>query len=451
MRHRKTHAFGGSVCIAVASALAFFPCSSLPAQQPDKAPSNTPARALPESTQARLDQLRAILNKAEEDKDTRSEAAALVAIGELYLLTGDSQTAMEKLSRALPIMRSLGLKPGEAIVLLDMGAASREASKELEALAYDNQALPLFRELGNRKGESNVLNNMAIVYYDLGENQKALEFFGEALTAFEDLADRANEALVLNNMGRLYHDMGEGDKALELLNRAILLFQQTGARQSEGRALKNIGNVYRDRGDREKALDAYGKALTIMNGVGDRSGQAMTLDDIGSLRASHGETQEALDAYKKALSIAAATSEPLQAALVYSNMMHLEKKGEPTLAIYYGKQAVNLLQQVRGDIRALDKELQNSFLTSKADYYHDLADLLIEHGRLPEAQQVLDLLKQEEYHEYVRGDTTDALSPVSLTPAEQKAEDAYQQSRSPSHSQRSSAGAEVEKDLSSQP
>jgi hypothetical protein len=65
---------------------------------------------------------------------------------------------------------------------------------------------------------------------------------------------------------------------------------------------------------------------------------------------------------------------------------------------------------VRGDIRTMDKELQKSFLTSKAEYYHDLADLLIEQGRLPEAQQVLDLLKQEEYQEYVRGEATDALS-----------------------------------------
>jgi CHAT domain-containing protein/Tfp pilus assembly protein PilF len=428
MRDRRTHVLSGSICVAVAAAFAFFPCTSLAAQQADKAPSTVPGRAVPEGTQAKLDQLQAILNKAESDKDAKTEAAALIAIGEVYLLTGDSQTAMERLSRALPIVRSLGLKQGEAIVLLDMGFASREASKESEALEYDNRALSLFRELGDRKQESNALNNMGIVYYDLGQNQKALEYYSQALAGFEELADPANVAMMLNNMGRLYHDMGQGDKSLELLNRAIPLFEQTGSREPEGRALKNIGNVYRDRGDREKALDAYGKALAIMNEVGDRSGQAMTLDDIGSLRASHGERQEALDAYKKALSIAAAISEPLQAALVYSNMMHLEKSGEPALAIYYGKQAVNLLQQVRGDIRAMDKELQNSFLNSKADYYHDLADLLIEQGRLPEAQQVLDLLKQEEYKEYVRGDTADVLSPVSLTPMEQKAEDAYQQS-----------------------
>jgi CHAT domain-containing protein len=418
----------GSICLAVIAASASFSGTSSLAQPTKQTPLPVPGSSIPEATQTVLDQLQAMLNKAEADGDGIREATALIAIGETYLRTGDSQTAMEKFTRALPIVRALNLKQGEALVLQDMGGAFREAARELNALEYDNQALAIFRQLGNRAGESNVLNNLAIVYYDLGENQKAIDLFGQALVIFQERQDHVNTAMVLNNLGRAYHDIGDENKAAELFNRAIPLMQQTGARQMEGRAEKNLGNVYRDRGDREKALEAYAKALTIMNELGDRSGQAMTLDDMGSLHARRGEAQEARDAYKQALAIAVATSEPLQAALVYSDLMHLEKNSAPALATYYGKQAVNLLQQVRGDIRTMDKELQKSFLTSKADYYHDLADLLIEQGRLPEAQQVLDLLKQEEYREYVRGDTTDALSPLSLTPSEQKAEDAYQQS-----------------------
>ena len=428
MQHLIIPVLTGSICVAVIAALTAFQCTLSLAQRADKPQLPVPGPALPQATQTELDQLQAMLSKAESDGDGMREASALIAIGETYLRTGDSQTAMDKFTRALPIVRSLKIKQGEAIVLLDMGGASREESRELNALEYDTQALALYRELGNREGESKVLNNMGIVYYDLGENQKALGFYAQALVIFEERKDRASAALVLNNMGRAYHDIGQGDKAEELLNQAIPLLRETGARQEEGRAEKNLGNVYRDRGDKEKALDAYGNALAIMNELGDRSGQAMTLDDMGSLHAGRGEAQEARDAYKHALAIAVATSEPLQAALVYSNLMHLEISSAPALATYYGKQAVNLLQQVRGDIRTMDKELQKSFLTAKADYYHDLADLLIEQGRLPEAQQVLDLLKQEEYQEYVRGDTTDQLSPLSLTPSEQKAEDAYQRS-----------------------
>jgi hypothetical protein len=73
----------------------------------------------------------------------------------------------------------------------------------------------------------------------------------------------------------------------------------------------------------------------------------------------------------------------------------------------------------------LDKEIQSRFVGSNESYYHDLADLLISKGRLAEAQQVLDLLKEQEYKEYIRGAKAETLSPVALTPAETEAEADY--------------------------
>ena len=64
----------------------------------------------------------------------RSQAAALLVIGEQYWMTGDSQTAMEKFSRALPIVQKLGLKQGEAMVLLDMGCASPQLRSAAESV-----------------------------------------------------------------------------------------------------------------------------------------------------------------------------------------------------------------------------------------------------------------------------------------------------------------------------
>ena len=53
-------------------------------------------------------------------------------------------------------------------------------------------------------------------------------------------------------------------------------------------------------------------------------------------------------------------------AVIYSNLMLNQKDRQPALAIFYGKQAVNLLQQVRGNIQGLDKELQRAFLRQRA-------------------------------------------------------------------------------------
>jgi CHAT domain-containing protein len=96
-------------------------------------------------------------------------------------------------------------------------------------------------------------------------------------------------------------------------------------------------------------------------------------------------------------------------------------RGEPRLAVFYGKLAVNVYQAMRADLRGLDAELQQSFLTSKTSAYRTLADLLITAGRLPEAQQVLDLLKEAEFFDFVRRDAQtagDTPGRATLTPSE---------------------------------
>lgn len=73
-----------------------------------------------------------------------------------------------------------------------------------------------------------------------------------------------------------------------------------------------------------------------------------------------------------------------------------EKRKNPLLAIFYGKQAVNGYQAIRRNIECLDAQTQQAFLKSSQDTYRILANLLIAAGRLPEAQKVLGMLKEEE-------------------------------------------------------
>jgi CHAT domain-containing protein len=69
---------------------------------------------------------------------------------------------------------------------------------------------------------------------------------------------------------------------------------------------------------------------------------------------------------------------------------------------------VNLCQQLRAAIQTLEKETQRTYLTTVEGTYRTLADILAAAGRLGEAQQVLGLLKEEEYFEFVRRDAATA-------------------------------------------
>ena len=102
-----------------------------------------------------------------------------------------------------------------------------------------------------------------------------------------------------------------------------------------------------------------------------------------------------------------------------------------SLAIFFGKAAVNNFQQIRSNIRGLDKELRQSFSESKSETYRRLADLLAQQGRLTEAEQVLNLLKEAEYlNSFVRRDSTESAAfaqHTDLTPAENDLEKHYRE------------------------
>jgi CHAT domain-containing protein/Flp pilus assembly protein TadD len=360
--------------------------------------------------------------------DRDGEATTLNNIGSVYSDLGEKQKALDFYNQALPICRAVGDRHGEASALNNIGAVYDDLGEKQKALDSYNQALPIYHAVGDRDGEAGTLNNICAVYSALGEKQKALDFCSQALPIYHAVGDRDNEAATLNNIGVVHNDLGEQQKALDFYNQALPIRRAVGDRGGEAVTLNNIGRVYSDLGEKQKALDFYNQALPIYHAVGDRGGEATTLNNIGAVYFALGEQQKALDFYNQALPIATAVSNPLLESTIFKNLMDNQRQTQPALAIFYGKQAVNLLQQVRGNIQGLDKELQKSFLASKDTYYHGLADLLISQARLPEAEQVLDLLKQQEYTDYVRGEEAQPGDPLTLTPAEQQAEADYQKS-----------------------
>jgi CHAT domain-containing protein/Tfp pilus assembly protein PilF len=364
------------------------------------------------------------------------EAAALQDIGSVYSDLGERRKALEYFSQALSIRSEVGDRSGEAAALLNIGTAYSDLGEKQKALEYFNQALPMQRQINARAGEAATLNGIGRVYWDLGENQKALEYFNQALPIEREAKNRVGEADLLMNIGLVYFALGESQQALEYQNQALPIFRQMDSSLGEAKTLNNIGIVYGSLlRDYRRALEYYNQALPILRQINYRRGEANTLTNIGNMYGRLGDQRNALAYYRQALALGAIVGDPLLQSQILMHLMANQRAAQPGLAVYYGKQAVNLLQLVRSNIQGMDQDVQKTFLTSKDSAYHALADLLIALGRLPEAQQVLDLLKQQEYQDYVRGQTANPLSPLTLTPAEMQAELDYQKSTSELFSQ----------------
>jgi CHAT domain-containing protein/Flp pilus assembly protein TadD len=353
--------------------------------------------------------------------DRRSKASTLNGIGNVYSFLGEVQKALEFYNQALLIFRAIAARRSEATTLSNIGGAYSSLGEMKKALEFYNQALPILRAARYRRGEAITLSSIGGVYYFLGQKQRALEFYNQVLLIFRTIGDRRREAGALTSIGGVYYSLGQKQRALEFYNQALPIFRTVGSRSGETRALTGIGNVYSSLGQNQKALEFYNQALPIERAVGDRHGEAATLTNIGVVYSHLGDGQKVVEFYNQALPIYRAVGDRGGEALILRNMMLRLKSGNPSLAIFYGKQAVNAVQQLRANIEGLDEELQHVFLHSKEDTYRRLADLLISEGRLAEAQQVLGLLKEEEFVEFVRRDAIPSslnAARISFTPAE---------------------------------
>ena len=402
--------------------------------------------------------------------DAAGEASVLNNWGTAYFYLNDNKRALELLQRAWPLKRAVGDRLGEAWVLDNLAYAYRVLGEPQQAIVHSNLALPLFRAGGERKGEAMTLENLGGIYAALGEKQKALEAYESAWAVWKTLTDPRGEGTVLKGIGAVYDELGESQKAVEYYLQALPLARTAQDKNLEAALLHNLGVAYDLLGERARALEYFGQALPLWRTLEFRSGEASTILGVGRVQFAQGEHQKALASMQQALTLKRtledraseayilnflgevyfALSEPEQAlascyqALLLNRTINLrdneaatlgnlmlfwQARTQPSLAIYYGKQSVNQYQELRANIHGLSQETQRAFLKSKEKTYRELADLLITQGRLPEAEQVIRMLKEEEYFEYVRRDGKNGAKTekAALTPEEAALDKRYQE------------------------
>jgi CHAT domain-containing protein len=380
-----------------------------------------------------LIQLRALkeLNDAmppswREKSGRAGEASTLDDLGKTYSDMGQGTEAFKYFNQALSIWREVGEQSGEALTLNNMGRAYADLGQKQKSLEVFNRALAIWRAIGSRQGEAMTLNNMGRLYRDLGQQQTALDYYNQALPIWREVGSRSGEGLALNDIGRAYADMGQARKALEYSNQSLPIWRETGNRRGEAMTLNNMGRDYSNLGEADKALELDCQALPIWREVRDRRGEALALMSIGWAYSERKETANALASELAALSLAKAVGDPgIQGGIETTLMIGFRDQQRPEEAIFFGMEAVNAYEQIRKNISGMDKDLQAGFAQSKSATYRVLAELLVQAGRLGEAEEILDLLKEQELKDIVRGAAPDAaakVAPLKLTAAQQKAQ-----------------------------
>ena len=322
------------------------------------------------------------------------------------------------------VPRHLRAQAKEAMHLYKEGQAAAQAGDYARAIASLEKSVSIREQVFGREHQfvAAVLYELGVLYQHIGAYEKALPLQQRVLAIRESTLgpDHIGVAAALNRLGFLYRELGAYEQAIPLMQRALAIREKApGAdRRTVAASLNNLSVIFGRTGDYESAIVTAERALAIQEqGLGPSHVQTtfnnveITLTSLLSLAIALDHTNreaQALALLERALRIASLHGQPRDLARVYRFFSRLHARhGRMGLAILFGKLTVNQLQSIRQQLVDLSADVQQSFVDTNERDYQSLAGWLIREGRLPEAQQVLAMLKEAEFFDFLRSGGAD--------------------------------------------
>ena len=379
-----------------------------------------------------------------------AEASALRAQSEAAAVSSPPE-AMPYLQKALPLSIQANDLRTKAMILNDEGAIAQDSTSPFEIF---RQALAIEEQIHDCRDKIDTLTNLATLEFDRGQIRNGLADYDDALALERQVGDKTSEAETLHQLGYSHWELGDLSESLSYFNQALQLKQGVGDTASEAETLGAIAGVYRDTGWPAVALRNYLRALPLYQRTNNVPWQVTTLNNLGMIEADLHQKTQARSYYTKSIELAPKAGDPvtpaysewgigeleeadalpsyIQSVRLAREFEHSDLEGEvdsslmdhfcahhqPNVAIFFGKRAVDRFQSLRRSMGDLSNDLTSSFLQKKSAAYRTLAELLIDQGRLIEAQQVLDLLKIQQYSDYVGEQPTELGETLVRSPRE---------------------------------
>lgn len=370
------------------------------------------------------------LSRINDDK--RFEAILSKKIGDLYTSLyspGNKRKAIEYYERALPFFQNIGDKLTETEILSNMSQALLFIGEKAEALKVAEKAKKIAFEIRNKEVQIKVLILTGVTNFTLGKQKETAAQFDQAIEIAKTTVD-IDEEYIRFLYGLKQMLSGESFDASENLLQALLTVNSKDDKPGQALILQYLGINYFGLEEYDKALENLQKALSHFQTSGDELNISLNNYITGLIYIEKNEQKNALNFLTQALlSFRHLETKENEASCLAGMMMAWSLRDDRQIAIFYGKQSVNKLQELRKSISSLDKKSQKAYLQNFEEAYKLLADLLIKEGRIAEAEQVLAMLKEEEYFSYLRRDdnvAADLRRRISLSPDEKKAFEHYE-------------------------
>jgi len=217
---------------------------------------------------------------ATELGDAGLQASALMRLGGIRDLRGDTAGAREHLARALLLLEQTAEGPRrqgrEAEALLRLGHAHRREGALDAAHHAITSAVARHRALGDEEGLASALYELGVVEMFRAQQDRAFACLEEGLELARRGRVRVMEGACLTARGCLLQDLGRLDEALTHHADAAGIFRDHGSALRHASALHYLATTYIERGEPSEALSPLEQARRLLESVGSPRYEVLT-------------------------------------------------------------------------------------------------------------------------------------------------------------------------------
>ena len=179
--------------------------------------------------------------------------------------------------------------------------AFKEHKRDSTARAHDvmAQALDEWKALGDPRGEAHATRVMAMIANNLDDFPSQIEYRRKEIALRDRLGDDYGEAEALSGLAQGLGILGDTDQAREALTRSLALHQAAGRLAPASEVLQQLSHNSRTSGEFSEALDEAYQALALARQAGDRRREGQSLFAIGATHFSLGEYDATIETYKR--------------------------------------------------------------------------------------------------------------------------------------------------------
>ncbi|MEH2169706.1 MAG: CHAT domain-containing protein [Nostoc sp.] len=314
-------------------------------------------------------QLEVLTQKLLAMPDSEIKVSGLRSLGLALQMIGDSKS-QQVLEQSLAIARQISAQPQLSSILIGLGQTAVDLQDPEAALDYFEQAQLLATNPSDRL-------QARLAQFKLFLNYDKLEFAAplvpQLLQQLRELPPSHTSLYAATNFVATLNHQSNSDQILPLKDLAQLMAvtvksaQQIQDTQAEAYALHQWGKLYRRTQQLSEAQELTQKSLDIARQLQANDIIAQSAWQVGQLYKQQGDRPKAITAYTE---------------------------------------AVNALKALRGDLVAINPDVQFSFRTSVEPVYRELVDLLLENqpsqAELIQARELIEALQIAELDNFFR-------------------------------------------------